>query len=175
MPRGAMPPRTGWRQQPTHARVTANGMRCAVPVVGVGHCAGRSGYAGPRSAWVCQCSGSEPQSIDVAAQAHVPVLLDAVVGALSGAGTIVDGTLGYGGHASALLELPTTRRYVAFDMDPSAHALATARLGLRVHAESDAALGATGLPLSTATVPPAPGMAGSREVMLLRSNLVPCA
>jgi 16S rRNA (cytosine1402-N4)-methyltransferase len=62
---------------------------------------------------------------------HVPVLLDQVL-ALAGDGphrTVVDGTLGLGGHAEALLErFRDLELYVGLDRDPQALARATTRL-----------------------------------------------
>ncbi len=63
---------------------------------------------------------------------HVPVLLDAVldglrVEALPG-GLFVDGTLGAGGHAEAILTAAPDARLLGFDRDPVALALAAQRL-----------------------------------------------
>jgi len=55
--------------------------------------------------------------------AHVPVLLDEVIGALriKQAGRYVDGTFGRGGHAAAILDkLGPDGRLLAFDKDPGA-------------------------------------------------------
>ena len=56
--------------------------------------------------------------------AHVPVLLDRVVGLLAPAlrdgTTVVDCTLGMGGHAQALLEAAPGCRLVGLDRDPEA-------------------------------------------------------
>ena len=65
------------------------------------------------------------------APAHVPVLVEQVC-ALAGAGShsvVVDGTLGMGGHAEALLtRLPDIELYIGMDRDPEAIRRATARL-----------------------------------------------
>ena len=60
---------------------------------------------------------------------HVPVLLREVVEAISphGQGTYVDVTLGAGGHAEALLDVPGTR-LIGVDRDPRALEIARARL-----------------------------------------------
>jgi len=68
------------------------------------------------------------------AQAHVPVLMDAVLGTLEPAPgrVIVDCTLGLGGHSAAILEHLGPRehggRLIAIDLDPSNLARARARL-----------------------------------------------
>lgn len=62
---------------------------------------------------------------------HVPVLLDEVLKVLSPerGGIYVDGTLGGGGHAEAILErLPENSRYIGIDRDETALAAATERL-----------------------------------------------
>jgi 16S rRNA (cytosine1402-N4)-methyltransferase len=69
---------------------------------------------------------------DAAAQ-HVPVMLDRVVELLAPAlqepgGVVVDGTLGMGGHAEALLARCPHARLVGIDRDPQALALAGRRL-----------------------------------------------
>lgn len=83
-----------------------------------------------------------------AASRHVPVMLDEVLDllapALSTEGAVhVDGTLGMGGHAEAVLEADPQVRLVGIDRDPQALALAgerLARFGERVtlvHAVND--------------------------------------
>jgi 16S rRNA (cytosine1402-N4)-methyltransferase len=65
--------------------------------------------------------------------AHEPVLLEEVIAHLplpEGA-VYVDGTLGGGGHAAALLERHPTATLVGIDRDPAALAAARARLGAR--------------------------------------------
>jgi 16S rRNA (cytosine1402-N4)-methyltransferase len=57
---------------------------------------------------------------------HAPVLLAEIVTLFSGAQTVVDGTLGGGGHSSAFLERGL--RVVGIDRDPEARAEAGARL-----------------------------------------------
>jgi hypothetical protein len=62
---------------------------------------------------------------------HVSVLLHEVLGFFEGlrVETYVDGTLGAGGHASEMLRHhPELSTLVGFDLDVSAHAIATARL-----------------------------------------------
>lgn len=63
-------------------------------------------------------------------QAHIPVLLDEVVSLLapSVGETIVDGTAGLGGHASALAARADPATVVLFDLDPGNLARATARV-----------------------------------------------
>ena len=63
---------------------------------------------------------------------HIPVLRDAVLAALRPgerpAGRFVDGTLGAGGHAAAILEAAPDARLLGLDRDPAALALAAERL-----------------------------------------------
>jgi 16S rRNA (cytosine1402-N4)-methyltransferase len=58
---------------------------------------------------------------------HAPVLVDEVVRLLSGRRTVLDVTVGAGGHAGALLE-GGVERVIGVDRDPDALALARARL-----------------------------------------------
>jgi 16S rRNA (cytosine1402-N4)-methyltransferase len=58
---------------------------------------------------------------------HTPVLVDAVVGFLAGRATVVDMTLGAGGHAAALLA-NGVERVIGIDRDPDALAIASERL-----------------------------------------------
>lgn len=58
---------------------------------------------------------------------HVPVLLGPVLAAAEGARRVVDGTLGDGGHAAALLERGV--ELLGIDRDPEAIARARERLG----------------------------------------------
>jgi len=64
--------------------------------------------------------------------AHIPVLLEAVLDALRveavAEGWFVDGTLGAGGHAAAILERGPGARLLGLDRDPAALELARARL-----------------------------------------------
>lgn len=64
---------------------------------------------------------------------HAPVLVHEVLALVGGAATVLDGTLGGGGHSLALLE-HGARRVVALDRDPDA--LATARARLAAHEEA---------------------------------------
>jgi len=63
---------------------------------------------------------------------HIPVLLDAVLDLLRvaelPAGCFVDGTVGAGGHAAAILETAPQARLLGLDRDPAALALARQRL-----------------------------------------------
>lgn len=63
-------------------------------------------------------------------QAHIPVLLDEVVSLLTphSGQTIVDGTAGLGGHASALAARAGEATVVLFDLDPANLARAAARV-----------------------------------------------
>lgn len=63
---------------------------------------------------------------------HEPVLLEAVVSAASGAGRIVDATVGHGGHAQALVEAGTGVALLGIDRDPDAIATARRRLDASV-------------------------------------------
>jgi len=58
---------------------------------------------------------------------HSPALADEVVTLLGGAALVLDGTLGGGGHAAALLEAGC-ERVIGIDRDPDALAEASARL-----------------------------------------------
>ncbi len=66
------------------------------------------------------------------ADPHIPVLLDAVLTALRvtecPAGYFVDGTVGAGGHAAAILSAAPQARLLGLDRDPAALALAEVRL-----------------------------------------------
>lgn len=62
---------------------------------------------------------------------HVPVLLDEILGFFEDVSVrvYIDGTLGAGGHAEAVARHhPELRTLVAFDLDPTAHAIAGNRL-----------------------------------------------
>ena len=62
---------------------------------------------------------------------HVPVLMREVLGAFEGRSLrrFFDGTLGGGGHATALLRAhPELELYLATDLDPAAHSVAEAAL-----------------------------------------------
>jgi 16S rRNA (cytosine1402-N4)-methyltransferase len=58
---------------------------------------------------------------------HSPVLVDAVTGFLGGRGTVVDMTLGAGGHAEALLR-SGVHRVIGVDRDPEALSIVSERL-----------------------------------------------
>ena len=58
---------------------------------------------------------------------HQPVMVAEVIGFLGGSGTVVDLTLGPGGHAEALLEAGVPR-VIGVDRDPDALRIATRRL-----------------------------------------------
>lgn len=67
----------------------------------------------------------------MASYPHQPVLLNEVLEAFAGCSLhcVVDGTLGAGGHAYALLEAhPEIQHYLGIDQDPSALAIARERL-----------------------------------------------
>ncbi len=62
---------------------------------------------------------------------HEPVLVERVVAEAQGACRVVDGTVGDGGHAAALLERPGVE-LLGIDRDPAAIAVARERLGREV-------------------------------------------
>ncbi len=71
---------------------------------------------------------------DDAAFGHQPVLADSVLNAFADLGspadgTLLDCTLGGGGHAALLLENHPSLRLIGLDQDPSARAAAAERLG----------------------------------------------
>ncbi|KAL4854295.1 Ribosomal RNA small subunit methyltransferase H [Chlorella vulgaris] len=77
---------------------------------------------------------------------HISVLLTEVLAAFEGCSVrrYVDGTLGAAGHATAMLRKhPEMESLVGFDLDPTAHQLAAARL---------AAAGATVVPVAVSAV-----------------------
>jgi 16S rRNA (cytosine1402-N4)-methyltransferase len=65
-------------------------------------------------------------SLAFASDYHAPVMVDAVVRACAAATSVLDGTLGGGGHTAALLE--AGKRVTALDRDPAAIAVASTRL-----------------------------------------------
>jgi 16S rRNA (cytosine1402-N4)-methyltransferase len=64
------------------------------------------------------------------AMQHIPVMIDAVVELLLGGGArrVLDGTVGAGGHAEAILDARDDVTLLGVDRDPAAIALASARL-----------------------------------------------
>ena len=73
-------------------------------------------------------ASSEPETASTFATSyHAPVLVDAVLTACAAAVTVLDGTLGGGGHSAAMLA--AGKRVTALDRDPAAIAVASARLG----------------------------------------------
>lgn len=91
---------------------------------------------------------------------HVPVLLAEVLSFFQGRLEVyVDGTLGAGGHASALMhQHPEMRTLVGFDLDTTAHAIAAARL--QQQGAHVVQLARTGVGEGLAVVPPQPAPAG---------------
>ena len=85
--------------------------------------------------------GPDERSADDAGARHVPVLLERVLGLLAPAvadrpATVVDATLGLGGHAEALLSAHPQLTLVGLDRDPDALRISEQRLerfGRRVH------------------------------------------
>ncbi len=67
-----------------------------------------------------------PTELAFATPYHAPVLVGAVMAACRDAGTVLDGTLGGGGHSAALLT--AGKRVTALDRDPAAIAVASERL-----------------------------------------------
>ena len=70
-----------------------------------------------------------PHRVTVADAPHDPVMVREVIGFLGGRGTVVDMTLGAGGHAEALLSAGVGR-LVGVDRDPTALAVAGERLAI---------------------------------------------
>lgn len=73
-------------------------------------------------------AGTDPDGGDAP---HVPVLMRQVLDAFDGRQVrcYVDGTMGAGGHASAIIrQHPELRTFVGFDVDPLAHSIARPRL-----------------------------------------------
>lgn len=102
-------------------------------------------------------------------QPHVSVMMDEVLGAFEGLTVrrYVDGTLGAAGHAAAMLrQHPEMEALVGFDLDPTAHRLATARL---------AAAGAAVVPVAVspagqASLGEAPAAPSRPTAFLVRAN-----
>ena len=69
-------------------------------------------------------------SRDFATSYHAPVLVDAVLAACATAATVLDGTLGGGGHSDALLSLG--KQVTALDRDPFAIRIASDRLAIHL-------------------------------------------
>jgi 16S rRNA (cytosine1402-N4)-methyltransferase len=75
--------------------------------------------------------GDSPQGEDVRKQEHIPVLLEEALNFLNvrAGGTIVDATLGLGGHSAEIARrLGSTGTLICFDRDPEAMAKGRARL-----------------------------------------------
>ena len=71
------------------------------------------------------------QSVDADGMPHVSVMMEEILECFRDVQTRthVDGTLGAGGHASAMIrEHPEMEQFIGFDVDASAHALARPRL-----------------------------------------------
>jgi 16S rRNA (cytosine1402-N4)-methyltransferase len=96
--------------------------RCAVPSARPAAAASAHAFAA--------ASTNAPQA-DADGAPHVPVLMRQVMECFEGRSVraYVDGTMGAGGHASAMVRAhPEMRAFVGFDVDPAAHALARPRL-----------------------------------------------
>ena len=65
---------------------------------------------------------------DEPTKVHDPVMVHEVIGFLGGRGTVIDMTVGAGGHAEALLDAGVGR-LVGVDRDPTALSIAGERLG----------------------------------------------
>jgi 16S rRNA (cytosine1402-N4)-methyltransferase len=102
----------------------------------------------------------------------VSVLLREVLAAFEGLAVrrYVDGTLGAAGHASAVLaQHPELQTLVGFDLDPTAHALASARLAAAGAAVVPVAVSLSGaVRLDDAAA--AAAASGSRTAFIVRSN-----
>jgi len=92
-------------------------------------CAGQNDGTGPENSDVVQ-PGPESGLEGAVSFEHVPVLVTEVVAVFSAmaGGTVVDATLGGGGHAEALLEAYPEMNLVGLDRDGLAIEAATARL-----------------------------------------------
>lgn len=102
---------------------------------------------------------------------HVSVLLAEVLAAFEGRQVrrYVDGTLGAAGHAGAMLaQHPELQTLVGFDLDPTAHALASARLSAAGAGIVPVAVSATGTASFDAAAAAAAGPGPT--AFLVRSN-----
>jgi len=90
---------------------------------------------------------------------HVPVLMRQVLDAFDGRSLrcYVDGTMGAGGHASAIIRAhPELRTFVGFDVDPLAHSIARPRLEAAATESRASTSGRDGESHTTAPPPPTP-------------------
>ena len=90
---------------------------------------------------------------------HVPVLMRQVLDAFDGRSLrcYVDGTMGAGGHASAIIRAhPELRTFVGFDVDPLAHSIARPRLEAAATESRASTSGRDGESPTTAPPPPTP-------------------
>ena len=88
---------------------------------------------------------------------HLPVLMHQVLVAFDGRSLrcYVDGTMGAGGHASAIIRAhPELRTFVGFDVDPLAHSIARPRLEAAATESSASTSGRDGESLPTPPPPP---------------------
>lgn len=109
--------RRRWQQQQQH-----NPHSCGSSTARRRLCASAAAAVAPEAAAPAVATAEEP---------HISVLLAEVLAAFEGRQVrqYVDGTLGAGGHAAALLgQHPEMQALVGFDLDPTAHQLASARL-----------------------------------------------
>ncbi|PRW51138.1 Ribosomal RNA small subunit methyltransferase H [Chlorella sorokiniana] len=155
-----------WRWQPAsqqlllHARSTAQ------------YAAPAAAQHTPAASAASGASTPTAEAAPAADQPHVSVLLREVLAAFEGLAVrrYVDGTLGAAGHASAVLaQHPELQTLVGFDLDPTAHALASARLAAAGAAVVPVAVSLSGaVRLDDAAA--AAAASGSRTAFIVRSN-----
>ncbi len=151
-----------WRWQPSLRRQAHSGSTAL-------HSTPAAARQAAASSAAAGASSPPAEAAPAADQPHVSVLLREVLAAFEGLAVrqYVDGTLGAAGHASAMLaQHPELQTLVGFDLDPTAHALASARL---------AAAGATVVPVAVSrsgavSLDAAPAASGGRTAYIVRSN-----
>lgn len=155
-----------WRWQQPHAhrsKLQAHGSGAAL-------CTAPSRLVAAAAAAAADASTPTAEAAPAADQPHVSVLLREVLAAFEGLAVrrYVDGTLGAAGHASAMLaQHPELHTLVGFDLDPTAHALASTRLAAAGTTVVPVAVSRSGaISLDTA----AAAASGGRTALIVRSN-----